>query len=74
MEGRMSGKVYRLTQVVGTSDESIGDAIRTAVSTASKSIRNLDWFEVGEIRGNIDGGDVTEFQATLKIGFRYDSQ
>ena len=68
----MSGKVYRMTQVVGTSDESVGDAIRTAVSTASKSIRNLDWFEVGEIRGSIKDGDVTEFQVTLKIGFRYD--
>jgi len=67
----MSGKVYRMTQVVGTSDESVGDAIRTAVSTASKTIRNLDWFEVGEIRGSIKGGDVTEFQVTLKIGFRY---
>ena len=70
----MSGKVYRLSQVVGTSDESVGDAIRTAISTASKSIRNLDWFEVGEIRGSINDGDVTEFQVTLKIGFRYEDQ
>ena len=68
----MSGKVYRMTQVVGTSDTSVGDAIKTAVSTASKTIRNLDWFEVGEIRGSIEGGDVTEFQVTLKIGFRFD--
>jgi flavin-binding protein dodecin len=69
----MSGKVYRMTQVVGTSDDSPGEAIRTAIRTASKSIRNLDWFEVEQIRGNISGGDVTEFQVTLKIGFRYDS-
>ena len=68
----MSGKVYRLTQVVGTSDESVGDAIRTAIKTASKSIRNLDWFEVGEIRGSVNDDEVTEFQVTLKIGFRYD--
>ena len=68
----MSGKVYRLTQVVGTSDESVGDAIRTAIKTASKSIRNLDWFEVGEIRGSVHDDEVTEFQVTLKIGFRYD--
>lgn len=69
----MSGNVYRMTQVVGTSDKSVGDAIKTAVSTASKSIRNLDWFEVGEIRGSIKDGDVTEFQVTLKIGFRFES-
>lgn len=68
----MSGKVYRMTQVVGTSDDSVGDAIRTAIRTASKTIRNLDWFEVGEIRGSIADGDVTEFQVTLKIGFRYE--
>ncbi len=68
----MSGKVYRLTQVVGTSDESVGDAIRTAIKTASKSIRNLDWFEVGEIRGSVHDDEVTEFQVTLRIGFRYD--
>jgi flavin-binding protein dodecin len=69
----MSGNVYRITHVVGTSEESVGDAIKTAVSTASKSIRNLDWFEVGEIRGSIKDGDVTEFQVTLKIGFRFES-
>lgn len=68
----MAGKVYRMTEVVGTSDESVGDAIRNAVNTASKTVRNLDWFEVGDIRGSISGGDVTEFQVTLKLGFRYE--
>lgn len=68
----MSGKVYRLTTVVGTSDDSVGDAIRTAVKTASESLRNLDWFEVEDIRGSIKDGAVTEFQVTLKIGFRYE--
>ena len=68
----MSGKVYRLTTVVGTSDDSVGDAVRTAVKTASKSIRNLDWFQVDEIRGSIKDGDVTEFQVTLNLGFRYE--
>jgi len=69
----MSGNVYRVTHVVRTSDESVGDAIRTAVSTASKTIRNLDWFEVGEIRGSIRDGEVTEFQVNLNIGFRFDN-
>ena len=70
----MTGKVYRVTQVVGTSEESVGDAIRTAINTASKSIRNLDWFEVGEIRGGIRDGNVTEFQVNLNIGFRFDAK
>jgi dodecin len=72
MEDKMTGKVYRVTHVVGTSNESVGDAIRTAVGTASKTIRNLDWFEVGEIRGSISEGDVTEFQVSLNLGFRFD--
>ena len=70
----MAGKVYRVTHVVGTSEDSIGDAIRTAVSTASKSIRNLDWFEVGEIRGGIVDGEVAEFQVNLNIGFRFEGK
>ena len=67
-----SGTVYRLSQVVGTSDDSVGDAIRTAIKTASGSIRNLDWFQVDEIRGSIKNGEVAEFQVTLKLGFRYE--
>ncbi len=70
----MTGKVYRVTHVVGTSEESVGDAIRTAVSTAANTIRNLDWFEVGEIRGGIKDGKVTEFQVNLNIGFRFDDK
>lgn len=68
-----SGNVYRLTSVIGTSNDSVGDAIRTAVKTASASLRHLDWFEVDEIRGSIRDGDVTEFQVTLKLGFKYES-
>lgn len=68
----MSNKVYRLTEVVGTSDESVADAIRSAIKTASGSVRNLNWFQVDEIRGLIKDGDVTEFQVSLKIGFRYE--
>ena len=69
----MAGKVYRMTQVVGTSDESVIDAIQGAVETASETVRNLDWFEVGEIRGRVDDGKVAEYQVTLRIGFRYES-
>ena len=68
----MSGKVYSVTQVVGTSDDSVGDAIRTAIGTASKSLRNVQWFEVENIRGMVKDGAVAEFQVTLNIGFRYE--
>ena len=64
------GKVYRVTEVVGTSDESVQHAVRTAVKRANETLRNLDWFEVSEIRGTIKDGDVEEFQVSVKIGFR----
>lgn len=66
------GKVYRVTEVVGTSNDSVQDAVRNAIRRASETLRNLDWFEVGEVRGTIDGGDVGEFQVVVKIGFRLD--
>lgn len=68
----MSNKVYAITEVVGSSDNSVADAIRVAIDTAATSLRNLDWFEVGDIRGSIKDGKVTDFQVTLKIGFLYE--
>jgi flavin-binding protein dodecin len=65
-----NGHVYRITEVVGTSEQSIDDAIRTAVQRASKTLRNLDWFTVEEMRGQLSEGDVAFFQVTLKVGFR----
>jgi flavin-binding protein dodecin len=66
------GKVYRVTEVVGTSTESVQQAVRNAVKRANDTLRNLDWFEVGEVRGTIENGDVGEFQVAVKIGFRLD--
>jgi len=66
------GSVYRITEVVGTSTESVQQAVRTAVKRANETLRNLDWFEVSEIRGTIKEGDVEEFQVSVKIGFRLD--
>jgi flavin-binding protein dodecin len=67
----MSDNVYSLSEIVGTSQESIEDAVRTALGRASRTLRNLDWFEVVEIRGNIgDNGAIDQFQVTLKLGFR----
>ena len=68
----MADKTYAVTELVGTSTTSVGDAIRTAIKTAHGSLRNLDWFEVGGIRGSITDGEVSEFQATIKVGFRYE--
>ncbi len=64
-------RVYPVTEVYGSSTESVDDAIRNAVSAASESIRNLEWFEVTEIRGHVgDGGAVAHFQVGVKLGFR----
>ena len=68
----MSDKVYAVSKVVGTSKKSIEDAIDNAISTASKSIKNLDWFEVKETRGYIDNDKVAYYQVSLELGFRYE--
>lgn len=64
--------VYSLTEVVGSSTKSIDDAVATAIKRAHKTLRNLEWFEVTQIRGHIVEGDVEHFQVALKVGFRYD--
>jgi dodecin len=61
---------YRVTEVVGTSSESIHQAVRNGIARASQTLRNLEWFEVESVRGWIDNGEVGHFQVTMKIGFR----
>jgi flavin-binding protein dodecin len=61
---------YRLTEIVGTSTESIHQAIRNGVAKASQTLRHLDWFEVSQIRGTVADGQVGMFQVTMKVGFR----
>jgi flavin-binding protein dodecin len=65
-----SPSVHKKIEVVGTSRKSFADAAQTAVARAAKSMRGLEWFEVTELRGRIDGGAIDEFQVTLKIGFK----
>jgi flavin-binding protein dodecin len=60
---------YRLTEIVGTSSESIHQAVRNGVKRASETVRHVDWFEVKEIRGTVVNGDVGQFQVTMKVGF-----
>lgn len=66
----MSDHVYRLSEIVGSSETSVDDAIRTAVRKAAQTVRNIEWFQAEEIRGQVVDGDVAFFQVTLKIGFR----
>ena len=66
----MTDKVYKLLEIVGTSTKSTDDAIQSAIARASQKLRNLDWFEVMENRGNIKNGKIASYQVTLKIGFR----
>lgn len=61
---------YRVTEIVGTSPESVQQAIRNGVARASETLRNVEWFEVTEIRGQVVDGGVSHFQVGLKIGFR----
>ena len=68
----MSDHVYRVTEIVGSSADGVDQAIRNAVSRASQTLRNLDWFEVVEIRGHLQDGAVAHVQVTLKVGFRLD--
>ncbi len=66
----MSNHVYKVIEVVGSSDKGTDDAIRNAVEKASKTLSNLDWFEVVETRGHIANGKIAHFQVAIKIGFR----
>ncbi|WP_259781150.1 dodecin [Aestuariispira ectoiniformans] len=66
----MSDHVYKKVELVGSSSSSIEDAIQNAVSRASQTMKNLDWFEVVETRGHIDNGTIAHYQVVLKVGFR----
>ena len=63
-------RTYKVTEVVGTSTESVDTAIRNGVAKAAQTLRNLNWFEVTEVRGHIKDGAVGHFQVTMKVGFR----
>jgi dodecin len=69
----MTDHVYKHLELTGSSSRSIDDAIRNAVTRASKTIHNLQWFEVLETRGHIVDGKVAHWQVTVKIGFTLDA-
>jgi flavin-binding protein dodecin len=66
----MSSRTYRVTEIVGTSPDGIDQAIRNGVDRAAKTLRHVDWFEVGQMRGHVVDGAVEHFQVTMKLGFR----
>jgi flavin-binding protein dodecin len=65
----MTDHVYKVTELIGTSTESVTDAIESAIERASATLRNIGWFEVAQIRGQVTNGRVAHYQVTLKIGF-----
>lgn len=66
----MSQHTYRVTEIVGTSHEGIDQAIRNGIARANQTLRGLDWFEVTQVRGNIQDGEIEHYQVGLKVGFR----
>lgn len=69
-EDAMTDRTYRVTEIVGTSGESIEAAVRNGVRRAAQTLRHLDWFEVTEVRGHIVDGEIGHFQVGMKVGFR----
>jgi flavin-binding protein dodecin len=68
----MADHTYRVTEIVGSSPESVHQAVRNGVARAAQTLRNLEWFEVTEIRGHIADGEIAHFQVGMKVGFRLD--
>ena len=65
----MSG-TYKKIELVGTSTVSFAEAVKSAIDEASKTVRHMNWFEVSELRGAVKDGKVTEFQVTVRVGFK----
>ena len=66
----MSNHTYRVTEIYGTSPDGVDQAIRNGIERASQTLRNLDWFEVTQVRGQLDEGRIAHWQVGLKLGFR----
>ena len=66
----MPDHVYKVVEVVGSSEESVSKAIDRAIAKASGTLRHLGWFEVEQVRGHIEDGKVAHYQVTIKAGFR----
>jgi dodecin len=69
----MSDNIYKKIELVGSSSDGIEDAVNNAISRAGKTIRNMSWFEVAEVRGQLEDNKVAHWQVTVKVGFTLDS-
>jgi dodecin len=70
----MAGQTYKVIELVGTSSEGVSEAISSAIEKASETLKGLDWFEVQQIRGQIEDQKVAWYQVDLKVGFRVMSE
>ena len=66
----MTNHTYRVSEIVGTSPDGVDKAIRNGIARAAQTVRNLDWFEVTQVRGQIENGEIAHWQVGLKVGFR----
>jgi hypothetical protein len=69
----MKRHVYKMLEIVGSSETSIEEAISTAIAQANKTVRNMEWFEVVQTRGHIENGKIGHYQVALKIGVTLES-
>ena len=65
-------KIYKKVEVVGVSEASLSDAVQAAIRRAAETVDNISWFEVQELRGAVSDGTITQYQVTVKLGFRVD--
>jgi dodecin len=70
----MTDRTYKRIDIVGTSPDGVDQAIRNGLSKAAQTVRHLDWFEVDEIRGHLQEGEIGHFQVVMKVGFRIDEE
>ena len=70
----MADHTYRVTDIVGTSPDGMETAIRNALHRAGETLRHLDWFEVTQVRGQIEGSEVAHWQVSIKVGFRLEDE
>jgi dodecin len=66
----MTNRTYRMIEIVGTSQQGVDDAIVNGIQRAKSTIRHLDWFQVTEIRGHLQDGEIADWQISMKVGFR----
>ena len=70
--GSETDHVYKVIELVGTSDKSVDEAIKNGIARANATLKHLRWFEVVQVRGHIEGGQVGHYQVTMKVGFTLD--